>query len=169
MQPSSYIYRGIVSLADKPYQETQKGEDGVPRKVWMFPVRLRDTNQALPEGVFKEYTEAKVREAHRLSTAELKKRAQDSGSALASSRNISSDVYIRDAYVSEYAKCRANGICQLCDQKAPFNNRDGEPYLESHYIDWLSKGGSDTIDNTVGLHILNLTADRAKLKQQAKD
>ena len=27
--PTEYIYRGIVSLADKPYQEIQKGEDGV--------------------------------------------------------------------------------------------------------------------------------------------
>lgn len=39
--PSQYIYRGIVSLAGKPYQEIQKDENGVPRKVWMFPLKLK--------------------------------------------------------------------------------------------------------------------------------
>ena len=28
-----------VHLFDKPYTETQPGEDGNPRKVWMFPIR----------------------------------------------------------------------------------------------------------------------------------
>lgn len=27
-KPTEYIYRGIVSLADKPYQETQKDDEG---------------------------------------------------------------------------------------------------------------------------------------------
>ena len=40
--PKKYIYRGIVTLSDKPYQETQKGEDGLPRKVWIFPLKPLD-------------------------------------------------------------------------------------------------------------------------------
>jgi len=57
----------------------------------------------------------------------------------------------RSQYIAEYARRRANGICQLCGQKAPFNRADGTPYLESHHIDWLSEGGEDSIDNTVAL------------------
>lgn len=38
--PKEYIYRGIVTMADKPYEEIQKGEDGVQRKVWIFPLKL---------------------------------------------------------------------------------------------------------------------------------
>ena len=75
--------------------------------------------------------------------------------------------YIRNKYVSEYAKRRAGGICQLCEQPAPFIDRNGEPYLETHHIVWLGDGGSDTVDNVVALcpnchrrmHSLNLQED----------
>jgi predicted restriction endonuclease len=36
---NSHIYSGIVELGDKPFQETQKGKDGIPRQVWIFPLR----------------------------------------------------------------------------------------------------------------------------------
>lgn len=39
MDAGEYIYCGRIELVDKPYTETQPGEDGVPRKVWMFPIR----------------------------------------------------------------------------------------------------------------------------------
>ena len=79
--------------------------------------------------------------------------------------------YMRDRYVSEYAKQRANGVCQLCNLPAPFIDRDGKPYLESHHIIWLSDGGADSICNTVALcpnchrkmHALNLDEDIKKL------
>ena len=58
---------------------------------------------------------------------------------------------VRDPYIAQYAKKRANGICQLCEQKAPFFDKKGEPYLESHHIIWLSAGGTDSIENTVAL------------------
>lgn len=45
LEPKKYIYRGIVSLADKPYQEIQKGEDGAPRKVWVFPLKISNPLQ----------------------------------------------------------------------------------------------------------------------------
>lgn len=62
---------------------------------------------------------------------------------------------------------RAGGICQLCEQPAPFIDRNGEPYLETHHIEWLGDGGSDTVDNVVVLcpnchrrmHSLNLQED----------
>lgn len=79
----------------------------------------------------------------------------------------------RSPYIAEYAKRRANGICQLCNKPAPFNNpKTGEPYLESHHVVWLSQGGSDTIDNIVALcpnchkklHYVNDSKDVEKLK-----
>lgn len=57
----------------------------------------------------------------------------------------------RNTYIAEYSKRRAGGICQLCGEKAPFNDKNGEPYLESHHIVWLSKGGEDSIDNVAAL------------------
>jgi hypothetical protein len=84
--------------------------------------------------------------------------------------------YNRDPYVAEFAKRRANGICQLCKSLAPFKDKNGEPFLETHHIKWLSTGGEDTIENTVGLcpnchrkmHALNLPEDVENLKQIAK-
>ena len=83
----------------------------------------------------------------------------------------STSTYIRDRYVSEYAKRRANGICQLCEQPAPFNDENGEPYLETHHVIWLADGGEDSIENTVALcpnchrkmHTLNKEEDVNKL------
>ena len=80
---------------------------------------------------------------------------------------------VRDPYIAEYARRRADGICQLCGVPAPFNRSDGTPYLESHHIEWLSDGGADSIDNTVALcpnchrkmHIVRDTEDVKWLKQ----
>lgn len=36
-------------------------------------------------------------------------------------------------------------------ESAPFSDKNGQPYLESHHIEWLSNGGEDTIENTVAL------------------
>ena len=80
-------------------------------------------------------------------------------------------VYVRDAAVAEYAKRLANGLCDLCEQRAPFQNKSNEAYLECHHIIWLAHGGEDTIANTVALcpnchrkmHILNTKEDKETL------
>lgn len=174
--PTEYIYGGIVSLVDKPYQEIQKGEDRIPRKVWMFPLKAHEETNVISEETLKKYINEKETIARRLSLSELKKRAEQNESEKVSSRKVVSNSFIRDAFVSEYAKRRANGICQLCDQKAPFSNKNGIPFLECHHIDWISNGGSDTIDNTVALcpnchrrmHVLDLDSDKIKLKDLAE-
>ena len=92
------------------------------------------------------------------------------------SYNTSSSIYKRNPYISEYAKLRARGMCQLCGNKAPFNDKKGKPYLESHHIIWLSKGGFDSIDNIVALcpnchkkmHIVNDQNDINNLLMKAK-
>lgn len=79
--------------------------------------------------------------------------------------------YVRSPYVSEYTKRRARGICQLCNQPAPFADAEGTPFLETHHVIRLADGGADSIDNTVALcpnchrkmHILNLSEDIEKL------
>ena len=66
--------------------------------------------------------------------------------------NIYAIQYIRNPYVAEYVKRKANGICQDCKKPAPFINKTtGEPYLEIHHIIPLAQGGTDTIDNVVAL------------------
>lgn len=79
--------------------------------------------------------------------------------------------FIRSEYIRAYAKIRAQGHCELCEKKAPFNDYLGNPFLEIHHIIYLSKGGSDSIDNVAAicpnchrkLHNLNLKSDVEKL------
>ena len=47
---------------------------------------------------------------------------------------------------------RARGICEGCNQKAPFIRRsDDSPYLEVHHKIKLSDNGEDTIENSLAL------------------
>ena len=72
----------------------------------------------------------------------------------------------------ETALRRAKGCCQLCDNPATFCDKSGKPFLETHHIKWLSKGGEDSTGNTVALcpnchrkmHVLDLKEDVQKLK-----
>lgn len=44
MKPKEYTYRGQVELAGNPYQSQQKDQDGRERLVWIFPLRLKNSN-----------------------------------------------------------------------------------------------------------------------------
>jgi len=85
--------------------------------------------------------------------------------------------FVRSEQIREYAKIRAEGICELCDKLAPFKDKFGNPFLETHHIIYLSKGGSDTIDNVAAIcpnchrkiHNLNLKEDVKKLLSKRKE
>ena len=102
----------------------------------------------------------------------LKKEAEKKSSNPAAS-TVQTKVYHRDPTIAAYVKKRAAGRCQLCGMKAPFMDQYGEPYLECHHIDWLSKGGTDSINNCVALcpnchrkmHIINDPDDVRTLKE----
>lgn len=86
---------------------------------------------------------------------------------LSSKRLKNSLVYERNSQIVKYTRQYAKGICQLCNQPAPFTDKNGNPYLEVHHVIWLSRGGSDSIQNTVALcpnchtkmHIVDDTKD----------
>ena len=70
LHPTQYIYLGVVSLAGEPYQEDQADEDGVIRKVWMFPVKPV-TPISIDSTAYQSYTEAQQKRAEKLSDAAL--------------------------------------------------------------------------------------------------
>jgi 5-methylcytosine-specific restriction protein A len=49
----------------------------------------------------------------------------------------------RSSEIREYVLRRAEGVCELTGEKAPFFKPDGQPYLEVHHIKKLSDGGLD--------------------------
>ena len=46
---------------------------------------------------------------------------------------------------------QADGVCECCRAKAPFQDTNGLPFLEVHHVRKLADGGSDTIGNAVAL------------------
>ena len=64
---------------------------------------------------------------------------------------VTTRVYKRSPYVVAEVLLRANGKCQSCRCDAPFLKEDGTPFLEVHHIEWLSKGGEDTVENAIAL------------------
>lgn len=167
LKPTQYIYHGIVKLCGAPYQETQDDSNGIPRKVWMFPLTTVKQNIAIENGPLNSYVAVQEKKARELSATILEKRAKERSTSKAANRYVKTKVYVRDPYVSEYAKRRANGVCQLCGKPAPFMDNDGKPYLETHHIIWLADEGPDSLENTVALcpnchrkmHIVKSSAD----------
>ncbi|WP_260579418.1 HNH endonuclease [Vreelandella populi] len=162
-----YTYTGEMVRVGQPYQALQPDSDGNMRNAWLFPLKLKN-EYALPfdETTAQELFEKKERKARKLSDSELRERAEKSP-AQVGSRIGQTTVIPRSPYIAAYAKRRANGHCELCKQPAPFETKKGEPYLECHHIEWLAKGGDDSIENTVALcpnchrkmHALNLLDD----------
>ena len=163
-----YTYIGSVKLSNKPYSETQPDKNGLDRIVFVFPLKLTsDEKPLLKKSEIDNLRHVKEKKAIRLSDDELEKRALKSIKK-AGNRTVSTTQHDRSPWISEHIKRKAKGVCQLCIQKAPFLNKKGVPYLETHHIIWLSKGGEDSIQNTVALcpnchrkmHILNNKSDR---------
>jgi len=171
-----YVYQGRVKLAGKPYQESQYDFKGNSRIVWIFPLKLVSTKHPVipSEAIFQKNQDKKERTARKLTDEELARKASTFTKKL-SIRRVASQRHVRNEYVTEFVKRRANGKCQLCGQDAPFHDRSGQPYLEVHHIQWLSKGGEDKIDNAVALcpnchrkmHVLDLRVDKEHLHSQA--
>lgn len=64
---------------------------------------------------------------------------------------VITEQFTRDVKVKQYTLRRAQGICDLCNNLAPFMTNKNEAYLESHHVIPLAKKGKDSIVNTVAL------------------
>lgn len=114
------------------------------------------------------------KKAEKLPNKELIKRIIKQNNKTQAVRHVASLQYGRNPYIVVLVKRYANGVCQLCNNPAPFKNTNGEPYLEVHHIEWLSKGGKDILENTVALcpnchkrmHVLNDEKDIIILKEK---
>jgi 5-methylcytosine-specific restriction protein A len=171
-----YVYIGEVELAGTPYIDKQPDKNSTIRDVYMFPLKIKgiDHPPLLPKELIEKKEELVRKKAHKLSLNELAFLAIHSQKECGK-REVVTSCYERNQLVSEYAKRMAKGSCQLCNQPAPFKNRDGEPFLETHHIIPLATGGSDTIENVAALcpnchrkmHVLNLAADIAALQNES--
>lgn len=172
-----YTYIGEVVLAGAPYQEQQLDAEGNDRPAWVFPLRLKTgCLPGIPDTTLKALYQVKEKQTRYLNDEEVEKLAKQQGQTKVGTRNVSATQYQRSPWVAENARRRAKGHCELCGEPAPFNRKDGTPYLETHHIKWLSNGGEDTVENTVALcpnchrkmHIVNDSKDQKELKNTVK-
>lgn len=169
-EEKKYIYQGEVYLAEKPFKEKQIDKNNNEREVWVFPLKKRYNEGLLPLEIIEENQLYKHNEISKKSDVEISELI-DKLDGIPSKREIITTYIERNAAVSEKTKRRANGICDLCEKEAPFKNKEGKPYLETHHVIVLADGGPDQIYNTVALcpnchrkvHILESPADIKKL------
>ena len=154
-----------IQKCDNKDRAVQRSDGDIPLDHWSFV-----------GGDEEELKEQAEKEAKGLSDFELYEKANQQGATKPKERAITVSTYARNAYVAEASKRRAKGICQLCGNPAPFNDKNGNPYLETHHIIWLSEGGADVLDNTAALcpnchkkmHVVNDSNDVKKLQDLNK-
>lgn len=174
-EPGKYTYIGQVKLADNPYLSRQTDSEKKSRDVTVFPLMLMGSaHPPLPRKIVPDTAGGIVPQKGAV-IPRIEPEVVRRGSPVESSRiDVVSDVFDDDHIVSEYAKRRADGTCQLCNLAAPFRDRNGEPFLEIHHIIPLEEGGTDTIENVAALcpnchrkmHELNLPADVVRLRNR---
>lgn len=168
------VIRSLMKVPEnalKYIQDCDKEDRTVLRFDGTIPSDIPNNHWSLVGGDEEELQLIAESEAKSLSDSELYEKAKQRSSTKPLERVTTTSTYVRDVYIAEASKRKANGICQLCEKPAPFNDKNGNPYLESHHIIWLSEGGSDELSNTVALcpnchkkmHIVNDEMDVQKL------
>lgn len=82
---------------------------------------------------------------------EAEEAATDNVSVTITESNSTTIRYSRSQEIKDYVKARADGVCEGCNDPAPFTDKSGDPYLQVHHIHELSDGGSDAPENVVAL------------------
>ncbi len=178
LEPDRYVYFGEVFLADSPSSEERDD-----RKVIIFPITSKNNVEKvrLLNSRIIDENESKLQTRVRKNSSRINKRViqiyeESKNSKNPSVYNVTEKRFDRNQALVKEAKIFANGVCQLCGNNAPFNDRNDEPFLEVHHINWLSMGGSDSADNVIALcpnchrkmHIVQDKSDKEKLVHKAK-
>jgi len=146
-----YYFRGRVKLIAEPYQKEQLDIEEKKRLVWIFPLQLIDEHKPVDKSELASTLAKRIKKNKNLTAEELKQKIDEKGKRKPGKRSTSSTYYQRDEDVIRYTLLRAEGICELCEEPAPFLNSNGEGFLEVHHIQHLANDGDDTIENTVAL------------------
>lgn len=170
-----YIYSGEVKLINEPFFVDEPGEDGIIRKAVKFPLKRIESNSEIIYDIndIEKNELSKVKIVRKQSKAEIKEKAKEIENKTVATKEVKSVYRERNQFIAEYTKDRANGICDLCGVEAPFVDKNGRPYLESHHVITLAEGGPDGIYNTVAIcpnchrriHVLKDRNDILKLEK----
>lgn len=171
---NEYYFFGEVELCGSIFTAKELDADGNLRNVLKFPLRrIDDSNKTIINIEDIENSEKeKAKIVRKLSQEAIKEKVKNIKSNVVT-KEVKTVYRERNQFIAEYTKNRANGICDLCGEPAPFFDKNGKPYLESHHVITLANGGPDVIYNTVAIcpnchrriHILNNREDTEKLEK----
>ena len=174
LAPNQALFKGEVTLLE-PYM--QERHDNPSQMVWVFPLKLNEvTNENNIENLKDAVTKASAlgKDALLKAIRNIERSRISSGPRVHTTKTTT---YERNQKIIAYAKIRAQGKCDFCGKEAPFIDEAGKPFLETHHIEWLSRGGKDSIENVVALcpnchrrmHILDLPEDVQQLKHKIQE
>lgn len=141
MQNISYVY----SVLGRQWISGLKPAKNVGANVLPIIEELISQHEGsvhVPQIEFEEKV-SKLRHEARLPTPQ--------GNATPSKQIKESTSFSRDPKVVAWILRNSNGICESCNEPAPFTKPDGDFYLEVHHLRRLADGGSDTITNAVAV------------------
>ncbi|MBO0161558.1 HNH endonuclease [Vibrio alginolyticus] len=141
MQNISYVFE----LLERSWVKGLKPKRNITaQQVELIENLIADIENKPFEG--KATFEAKVRESAKRPNQEKPKGDTKPKTSTSTTTN-----YARSPEVKAWILNRANGICECCNQEAPFETDEGKPFLEVHHIIPLVDGGADTVENCAGI------------------
>lgn len=171
---NQYYFCGEVELCGSIYTTKEFDSTERLRNVLKFPLRRIDVNNKTIINIedVKNSEKEKAKIVRKLSQEEIKEKVKNVNTKVVT-KEVKTIYRERNQFIAEYTKNRATGICDLCGELAPFKDKSGKPYLESHHVITLANGGPDVIYNTVALcpnchrkiHVLNNKEDTIKLEK----
>ena len=141
MQNISYVY----SVLGRQWISGLKPAKNVGAKVLPIIEELigrHEENLPIPQIEFEEQV-SKLRREKNLPTPQ--------GNAVPNKQIRETTSFSRDPKVVAWVLKNSNGVCESCDELAPFTKPDGDFYLEVHHLQRLADNGTDTTSNAVAV------------------
>lgn len=133
------------------HEETRHDKDGQSRNVFVFHLDLDSSPEELTTDVIPPTDDKEIAKSLKEKSLEELRRAAMEKAPAKSSPSVREHVsYYRSRALKAYVMQRAKGVCEGCDEPAPFETRKGA-YLEVHHIHRVSDGGPDHPENVVGV------------------
>lgn len=154
----TYIFQGEVELCGDVYRERQLDDDNAERNVLMFPLKPKLAHIQEDDTILSPNKIKRQKKLFDLSLEDLYVRAREASESNKNRPKLQPQKiayarreYTRDDAIAALVKRLAHGNCHLCGNPAPFIGRNGQPFLESHHILWLSRGGDDILRNCIAI------------------
>jgi 5-methylcytosine-specific restriction protein A len=145
--------KGMVSFVGNcnyitHHTEARSDKNGEKRAAFIFHLDI--IPQTISNGI--EYSKASylIKPTKSKSLKQLREIALSNTPNKANEKEKLIQVKYRSDAIKLYAKKRANGQCEGCVTKSPFETKSG-PYLEVHHLTRLSDGGADSPENVIAL------------------